>query len=329
MNGPAINSQPLAKKMEGYRHDVAAYAGLLRLKGPVFGFGAYVGRALTDAIFPRKCRACGAYWSHGLQSSSSHVDHDTDLRAGDHGLRNIFNRVALPFLCSDCLTSFEPVRSPLCERCGVMFKSPVGEDHLCSDCLRQPDSFRRARAAGVYSGALMELVHHLKYRACFVLIDPLGQLLQETFQLHWLSGEIDMVLPIPLHARRWRQRGFNQAQMLVDAWAKAERRSARDRYRFPKARDIFVRSRPTAPQTGLGRPERRRNIRGAFRVVDRAAVKGRSILLVDDVYTTGATAAEAARELKENGAEAVDVLTIARTMPNLDRMDRKVKRIGK
>jgi ComF family protein len=328
MNGPATSSQSLATKKEGYPHDVAAHAGLLRLKGPVLGFGVYVGRALTDAIFPRKCRACGAYWPHGPQSSS-HVEYDPDLRAGDHGLYNIFHRVALPFLCFDCRTSFEPVRSPLCERCGVMFNSPVGEDHLCSDCLRQPGAFRRARAAGVYSGALMELVHHLKYRACFVLIDPLGQLLQETFQLHWLSGEIDMVLPIPLHARRWRQRGFNQAQMLVDAWAKAKRRSARDRYRFPKARDIFVRSRPTAPQTGLGRPERRRNIRGAFRVVDRAAVKGRSILLVDDVYTTGATAAEAARELKENGAEAVDVLTIARTMPNLDRMDRKVKRIGK
>jgi ComF family protein len=209
-----------------------------------------------------------------------------------------------------------------------MFKSPVGEDHLCSDCLRQPGAFRRARAAGVYSGALMELVHQLKYRACFVLLDPLGQLLQEAFQLHWRPGEIDMVLPIPLHARRWRQRGFNQAQMLVDALAKLERRGTRDECRFPKARDIFVRSRPTAPQTGLGKPERRRNIRGAFKVVDRAAVKGRSILLVDDVYTTGATAAEAARELKENGAEAVDVLTIARTMPNLDRTGRKVKRIG-
>jgi len=328
MNGPAISGQPLATKKEGYRHDVAAQAGLRRLKGPVLGLGAYIGRALIDAVFPRKCRACGAYWPHGPQSSSSHVDHDTDLRTGEHGLGNIFHRVALPFLCSDCLTSFEPVRSPLCERCGVMFKSAVGGDHLCSDCLRHPGAFRRARAVGIYSGALMELVHQLKYRACFALLDPLGQLLREAFQLHWRPGEIDMVLPIPLHVRRWRQRGFNQAQMLVDAWAKLERRGTRDECRFPKARDIFVRSRPTAPQTGLGKPERRRNIRGAFKVVDRAAVKGRSILLVDDVYTTGATAAEAARELKDNGAEAVDVLTIARTMPTLDGMGRKAKRIG-
>jgi len=328
MNGPAISSQPLARKKEGYRHDVAAQAGLRRLKGPVLGLGAYIGRALIDAVFPRKCRACGAYWPHGPQSSSSHVHHDTGLRTGEYELGNIFHRVALPLVCSDCRTSFEPVQSPLCARCGVMFKSAVGEDHLCSDCLRHPCPFRRARAAGVYNGALMELVHQLKYRACFVLVDPLGQLLQKAFQLHWRPGEIDMVLPIPLHARRWRQRGFNQAQMLVDAWAKLERRGTRDECRFPKARDIFVRSRPTAPQTGLGKPERRRNIRGAFKVVDRAVIEGRSILLVDDVYTTGATAAEAARELKENGAQAVDVLTIARTMPTLDRMGRKAKRIG-
>ena len=124
-----------------------------------------------------------------------------------------------------------------------------------------------------------------------------------------------MVLPIPLHNRRLRQRGFNQAQMLVDAWANAVRKGNRDWYRFPKARKIIVRSRPTAPQTGLGKPERRRNIRHAFTVVDREAVQGRHILLVDDVYTTGATAEEVAHELIRNGADTVDVLTVARTMP--------------
>ena len=120
MNGPAISSQPLATKKEAYRHDVAGHAGLLRMKEPVLGFGGYIGRALTDAIFPRKCRACGAYWPHEPQSSSSHVDYDPDLRAGDHGLYNIFHRVALPFLCSDCRTSFEPVGSPLCERLSLI-----------------------------------------------------------------------------------------------------------------------------------------------------------------------------------------------------------------
>jgi ComF family protein len=197
-----------------------------------------------------------------------------------------------------------------------MFQSRFGEDHLCSDCMRHPGNFGRARAVGVYHGALMALVHQLKYRAGLALVGPLGQLLQEAFRRHWQPEEVDMVLPIPLHYRRLRQRGFNQAQMLVDAWANAERKENRDWYRFPKARKIIVRSRSTAPQTGLGKPERRRNIRHAFTVVDREAVQGRRILLVDDVYTTGATAEEVAHELKRNGADAVDVLTVARTMPH-------------
>lgn len=231
------------------------------------------------------------------------------------GLAGVFKAVVRPFLCPDCITSFEAVTSPLCGRCGVMFQSRVGEDHLCSDCMQHPGKFRRARAVGVYSDALMALIHQLKYRAGLALVGPLGQLLQEAFHRHWQPEEVDMVLPIPLHNRRLRQRGFNQAQMLVDAWANGVRKGNRDWYRFPKARKIIVRSRPTAPQTGLGKPERRRNIRHAFTVVDREAVQGRHILLVDDVYTTGATAEEVAHELIRNGADTVDVLTVARTMP--------------
>jgi len=234
----------------------------------------------------------------------------------DAGLVDVFKTVTLPFLCPDCITSFEAIASPLCVRCGVMFQSRVGEDHLCSDCMRRPAKLRYARAAGVYSGALMALVHQLKYRAALVLVGPLGRLLQEAFRCHWQPDEVDVVLPIPLHPRRLRQRGFNQAQMLVDAWANAGREGNRDWQRFPTAREVIVRSRPTAPQTGLGKPERRRNIRHAFTVVDRDTVQGCRVLLVDDVYTTGATVEEAARELKRNGADCVDVLTVARTMPH-------------
>ena len=275
----------------------------------------YVGRVVADAVFPQKCRACGSYWASVPQAPSIGDRHPAALEVGD-GLADVFNAVAIPFLCPDCIASFEALNSPLCGRCGVMFQSRVGEDHLCSDCMRHPGKFRRARAAGVYSGALMALIHQLKYRACLALVDPLGRLLQEAFRRHWAPEEVDMVLPIPLHNRRWRQRGFNQAQMLVDAWANAARERTRDWHRFPKARAILVRSRPTTPQTGLGKPERRRNIRRAFTVVDRDAVRGRRILLVDDVYTTGATAEEAAHALKRNGADSVDVLTVARTMPH-------------
>ena len=273
-----------------------------------------IGRVFSGAVFPQKCRACGAYWSPASKPPATEGPHPPAMDQAQ-GLADVFTVAAMPFLCPDCLSTFEAIASPLCVRCGVMFQSRVGENHLCSDCIRRPAKLRHARAAGVYSGALMALVHQLKYRAALALIDPLGRLLQETFRCYWQPDEIDMVVAIPLHNRRLRQRGFNQAQMLVDAWATATPEGNRDWQRFPKAHDILVRSRPTAPQTGLGKPERRRNIRRAFTVVNRNLIKGCRILLVDDVYTTGTTAEEAAHELNRNGADAVDVLTVARTMP--------------
>lgn len=270
---------------------------------------------VVEAVFPQRCRACGSFWSSEPIFSAVGEPHPA-ASDQDDGLADVFKTVALPFLCPDCIASFEAVTSPLCGRCGVMFQSRVGEDHLCSDCIRHQGKFRRARAVGVYNGALMALIHQLKYRAGLALVGPIGQLLQEAFRRHWQPEEIDMVLPIPLHNRRLRQRGFNQAQMLVDAWGNAVRKEHRDWHRFPKVRKIIVRFRPTAPQTGLAKAERRRNIRHAFKVVDRDAVQGRHILLVDDVYTTGSTAEEVAHELKRNGADTVDVLTVARTMPH-------------
>ncbi|MGD9331618.1 MAG: hypothetical protein PVJ53_09925 [Desulfobacterales bacterium] len=181
--------------------------------------------------------------------------------------------------------------------------------------MQRSGTYRRARAGGVYDGALMALIHRLKYRGCLSLVRPLGGLLLATYRRHWPPQEIDLVLAMPLHIRRLRQRGFNQAQLLVDVWAGIARRWGGDGPRFVKPREVLVRSKATMPQTGLGKAARRRNIRRAFTVVNRKAVVGRCVLLVDDVYTTGATVEEAAGELRRNGAQAVDVLTVARTMP--------------
>jgi ComF family protein len=196
-----------------------------------------------------------------------------------------------------------------------MFTSREGDDHLCGDCMQRPPAFGRARAAGVYCGALMAMIHQLKYRACLALIDPLAMLLREAFHCHWNPAAIEVVLPVPLHVRRLRKRGFNQAQLIVDAWARADREEDRSGPCFPKGRRVIIRSRATPPQTGLGKPERRHNIGRAFTVTDEGAVAGCRILLVDDVYTTGATADEAARTLMRSGAASVDILTVARTMP--------------
>ncbi len=270
----------------------------------------YVARVVTEAIFPRQCLACGDHWTMA-------ADRGPDSRADtpEAVLADVFQQVAHPHLCPACIRAFEPMTAPLCTCCGVMFPSRIGENHRCGTCIRHPVAYRQARSAGVYTGGLMALIHHLKYRACLALRDPLARLLQAVFAQHWPEGEVDMVLPIPLHARRWRERGFNQAQMLVDAWAPSGGAFKRDRRPFPRARRILVRSQPTLPQTGLGKRDRRQNIRGAFAVIAPRAVKGAHILLVDDVYTTGATADEAARALMRSGAACVDVLTVARTMP--------------
>lgn len=273
----------------------------------------YIARIVVEAAFPRKCRACNRFWSPGdIPRGGAGRRREGD--EPDTGMNALFQRVASPYICPDCLTVFEPMVSPLCRRCGVMFGSRIGEDHLCGDCLQHPGHFRRARSVGAYDGALMALIHHFKYRACLVLDDPLARLLQQTFVRHWQLGEIDLVVPVPLHGRRLRQRGFNQAQMLVRAWAKLDD-GCMTGVHFARSRDVMIRFRPTDPQTGLGKKERRRNIRGAFKVVDHHRVAGMRILLVDDVFTTGATADEAARELKKCGADCVDVLTVARTMP--------------
>jgi len=278
---------------------------------PWVGALRYAGKVVAEAVFPPRCCACSARWS-----MAGHAEADSGEGQPEGGLFDVFHAIARPYLCPACIDAFEPLASPLCIRCGMVFASRVAEDHLCTHCIRHPAAYRRARSAGVYSGGLMALIQHLKYHACLALSQPLAKLLQAVFRRHWTADEVDMVLPIPLHIRRWRERGFNQAQMLADAWAKAEGRGNRDRGRFPRARHILVRRKPTRPQTGLGKQARRRNIRGAFSVIAPQAVKSARILLVDDVYTTGATADEAARVLKRAGAACVDVLTVARTMPH-------------
>ena len=149
----------------------------------------------------------------------------------------------------------------------------------------------------------MSIMHAYKYGGKVQLARPLSTLLTAVYERHWQHDAIDMVLPVPLHPIRFRERGFNQAYLLVRSWGDIV------------VRDILERKRPTSPQTGLGRKERLRNVRGAFMVKDPLAVENRRILLVDDVYTTGATVKECARILLKCNAAQVDILTVGRAIP--------------
>jgi len=141
------------------------------------------------------------------------------------------------------------------------------------------------------------------------LARPLGLLLFEAFERHWGRAPVDVLLPVPLHRRRLKERGFNQALLLVRRWPL--------RLGMPKVpvdTGVLRRARATAPQAGLGRRGRQANIAGAFALRHPERVAGRHILLVDDVITTGATAGECARLLLDNGASRVDVLALARVI---------------
>jgi ComF family protein len=181
--------------------------------------------------------------------------------------------------------------------------------------MRRP--FDRAVAYGSYEGSLRELIHLLKYNGVRPAANVLGQLLAETLaalepdfeQLSFEHPPI-LVIPVPLYKGKRRQRGFNQAELIARAALRL--RPASEHMQIVP--DILVRTRDTASQIGLTSHQRRANLRGAFSVARAAEVTGRQVILVDDVYTTGATATECAHVLRRAGASNVRVATVARTL---------------
>ena len=210
----------------------------------------------------------------------------------------------LDFLfCEECAKKIEPVNEPLCTCCGRSFPFAAGGNHLCSYCLTHTRHFSQARALVLYQDPIRQAILSLKYSGKTVALATFNQL----FMHHPLSRQLtipDLILPVPLHAKRLRERGFNQALFLAQAF-------------FPEHKnliypDLLVRTRPTVSQTGLSGTDRRRNVRKAFLVRDPEKVKEKTVLLVDDVFTTGTTVNECAQTLKKAGCREVQVLTLAR-----------------
>jgi ComF family protein len=135
-----------------------------------------------------------------------------------------------------------------------------------------------------------------------------------TYLRNWKLNEIDLIIPVPLHRKRLRQRGFNQAYLLVSNWGRITGKMNLRSADVAIEKKMLFRRRHTAPQTGLGRAERKHNIKKAFGITEPAKINNKRLLLVDDVYTTGATVNECAEVLLKNGAERVDVLTLARAV---------------
>jgi ComF family protein len=266
-------------------------------------------RSLTDAFLPARCAACRSFF----RTNRDHLDAPR-FTEKDTGAFSGGERILSSVICGQCLSDFVPIESPLCTACGVPFKSRAGDDHMCGECLMRPRYFRRARAAVVYTPMMMALVRAFKYNGKIQLAQPLGALLAATYRRFWPEADIDLALPVPLHGRRFRHRGFNQAYLLVKDWAGPDSPLAGLSPAVVIAKDVISRLRPTASQTGLGRQDRLKNIKKAFRVDKKPVIEERRILLVDDVYTTGATVDECAKTLLKSGAARVDVLTLARAV---------------
>ena len=266
-------------------------------------------KILTRTIFPPKCLVCKRFLkppegNHGV------------LRAADlsSSLQLQVERLMSEHLCRDCIDGLIAVESPLCSCCGLPFESRHGLDHHCGECSTSPKNFRIARAPLIYEQVFTEVIHSYKYKGKIQLARPLGELLLMAFGLFWDKNSIDVVVPVPLHIKRLRERGFNQALLLTRYWQTITGQLPFDLSDLQVENDVLVRSIPTAPQSGLGRKQRAANIKGAFGLLDKAKIIDKRILLVDDVYTTGATVDECARLLVHHGAAHVDVLSLARAV---------------
>jgi ComF family protein len=216
-------------------------------------------------------------------------------------------------LCGECWPQVRFLERPWCEVMGTPFSHDMGEGFLSAEAIANPPPFERARAAVSYSGVARRMVQGLKYSDRTDLAPWMARWMARAGTE--LLADADVIVPVPLHRRRFLRRRFNQSAELARVLA---RRSGR-----PFEPTALARVKVTRQQVGLGLSERQENVRGAFRVPPEAEIKvrGRRALVVDDVYTTGATVAAAARALKRGGAAEVDVLTFARVLPGDFRPD--------
>jgi ComF family protein len=235
--------------------------------------------AAVDAVYPPVCTGCGRM-------------------VGQH--RGV---------CPACWATLRLIERPYCEVLGVPFSHDLGAGILSADAIANPPVFERLRSVAIHEGIARSLVHGLKYRDRTDLAVMMAE-----WMVRASDGTVkacDAVVPVPLHAFRLWGRKFNQSAELARAVARISNK--------PFLATALIRTKRTAQQVGLGAAAREDNVRGAFAVTEagKAALFGKRVVLVDDVYTTGATVSAATRALKKAGVQDVTVLTFARAMSGL------------
>jgi ComF family protein len=234
-------------------------------------------RGILDLFYPPRCEACG--------------------------------RLRRDPVCDECRERIEMIEHPLCGRCGEPFDPRAQGAPICERCRGRRLPFTIARSAAYYRPPLVGAIARFKYHGQIVLARPLGGIMTEA--LSGSAGDldpatIDVICPVPLHSSRQRERGFNQSQLLAEEISSAIGKPVRD---------LLDRVRPTAPQVDLPARARAENVRRAFEAKEDAGIAGHTVLLIDDLFTTGATLIECGRALRAAGAAEVRVLTLARPLP--------------
>jgi ComF family protein len=241
-----------------------------------YGWLRAAGRGALDLLYPRLCLGCRA----GLSGTDRH------------------------YLCAACEAALPRFGPEACPKCGQGLGPAAPVEARCLDCIGRPLAFDGAVALGPYRDLLRDLVLQLKFGGERVIAGDLGRLLAERLAADPRAAGLEAVVPVPLHRGTERARGYNQAALLAEILG---RRLGR-----PVVTGALVKARATEPQATLDAARRAGNIAGAFAVRRPERVAGWRLLLVDDVMTTGATANECARALKNAGAARVGVVTVAR-----------------
>lgn len=205
------------------------------------------------------------------------------------------------YLCPQCEEKINLIGPQYCHKCAL----PSTSFH-CQNCLDREFHFDSACSAGVYEGVLSAAIKSLKFDLHIGMAEPLAQLMIRCFPYSQFSGKVDVVIPIPIHRTRMVERGFNQSAELSKLLCK--------RISLPVELSVLHKIKHTSHQVDLPQDERIFNLEGAFAVRNADRVRGKSVLLVDDVFTTGSTLNEAAKVLKDAGARCAHAYTLARSI---------------
>lgn len=233
------------------------------------------------------------------------------------------SRAKQRFVCSACWTRTRPIPYPRCERCWTPLpEAQGGSVPACRLCPTLRPALRAIRSPFVLGGPVRPMVHALKYRGWYGMARPLAERMASVTWPREVEAEVGVVVPVPLSASRQRERGYNQAALLANEVARAKG--------WICEQNALERARSSGSQTSLHPTERRANVAGAFRAragaADRLALQ--HVLIVDDVWTTGATSLACGEAVLAAGARAFSVLTFARALPELERLERRAELAG-